>query len=337
MWHKTSNYTKVLLSTLAWLVLITWLHFLVNSEDTSRKILRMGYMPVITNLAAPLLDYASKDGDGIRYKALKFASFAEMAESLRNGQIDVAFMIAPLSIVMRQQGEDVKVIYIGNRHESTMVTRKDLKIKTLEDLIGKTIAVPMRYSGHNISIQNLLQQKNLRGSIKVVEMNPPDMAAALSSGVLDAYFVGEPFAAQTLISGHSNRLFYVEEIWDEFICNLMVVRNDLIEQDPEVTQKLVDGAVRSGFWASKNIKEAAMIASKYWNQSEELLEYAFTTPKDRILYNKYIPKEDELKKMARLMKKINLLENTDVSGLVDDRFARLVKVEDVADIESILN
>ncbi len=334
--HNTSSYTKVLLGAFAWLVIITWLHFLVNSEDSSRKIIIMGYMPVITNLAAPILDYASREGEGVRYRALKFASFADMAESLRNGQIDVAFMIAPLPIVLRQQNEDVKIIYIGNRHESTMVTRKDLKVETLEDLVGKTIAVPMRYSSHNLSILNLIDEKNLTGSIKVVEMNPPDMAAALSAGALDAYYVGEPFAAQTLVNGDSEVFFYAEEVWEKFITNLMVVRNDLIEQQPEVAQELVRGAVRSGFWASKHAKQAIKIASKYWNQSVELLDYAFTTPEDRIVYNQYIPKESEMQEIADMMKKFGLLENADISGLVDDRFARSVKVEGVQDIESIL-
>lgn len=343
MWHKflpflhnVPNFARVLIGTLAWLFLVSWLHFLINSEATDRKIIKIGYMPVITNLSAPMLDHMSKDSEGIRYKALKFASFAEMAESLRNGQIEVAFMIAPLSIVLRQQGEDVKVIYIGNRHESTMVTRKDLKVDSLHDLIGKTIAVPMRYSGHNISILDLIEEKGLTGTINVVEMNPPDMAAAMSTGALDAYYVGEPFAAQTLKSGHSTKFFYVEEVWDNFICNLMVVRNDMIEQQPAIVQEIVNGAVRSGLWASKNPNEAIKIASKYWNQPIELLEYAFTTPKNRIRYDQYIPKEEELKEMAELMKKFDLVENSDISGLIDDHFARSVMVDDISNFESIL-
>lgn len=343
MWHKflpflhnVPNFARVLIGTLAWLFLVSWLHFLINSEATDRKIIKIGYMPVITNLSAPMLDHMSKDSEGIRYKALKFASFAEMAESLRNGQIEVAFMIAPLSIVLRQQGEDVKVIYIGNRHESTMVTRKDLKVDSLHDLIGKTIAVPMRYSGHNISILDLIEEKGLTGTINVVEMNPPDMAAAMSTGALDAYYVGEPFAAQTLKSGHSTKFFYVEEVWDNFICNLMVVRNDMIEQQPAIVQEIVNGAVRSGLWASKNPNEAIKIASKYWNQPIELLEYAFTTPKNRIRYDQYIPKEEELKEMAELMKKFDLVESSDISGLIDDHFARSVMVDDISNFESIL-
>ncbi len=343
MWHKIAHswshmplYTKVLIGTLGWLFFISFLYYQTNVESTDRKVIRMGYMPVITNLAAPILDHVSQQATGIRYKALKFASFAEMAESLRNGQIDVAFMIAPLSIVLRQQGEDVKVVYIGNRHESTMVTRKDLKIKSLKELTGKTIAVPMRYSGHNISILNLIEEQNLDGEIKVVEMNPPDMAAALSAGALDAYYVGEPFAAQTIKSGHAEKLFYVEDVWNNFICNLVVVRNDLIQQQPDTVQEVVNRAVRSGLWARNNLPQAIKIASEYWKQPVELLEYAFTTPENRILFDQYVPKEKEMQDMADMMKRVGLLENADISGLVNDSFARAVVIEEVPDIESIL-
>ncbi len=343
MWHKLTHswshmplYAKVFLGMFGWLFFISFLYYQTNVEHSERKIIRMGYMPVITNLAAPILDHVSQHGTGLRYKALKFASFAEMAESLRNGQIDVAFMIAPLSIVLRQQGEDVKVVYIGNRHESTMVTRKDLKVKSLKDLAGKTIAVPMRYSGHNISILNLIEEQNLSGEINIVEMNPPDMASALSAGALDAYYVGEPFAAQTIKSGHAEKFFYVEDVWNNFICNLVVVRNDLIQQQPDTVQEVVNRAVRSGLWARNNLSQAIEIASEYWKQPVELLQYAFTTPENRILFDRYVPKEEEMQDLANMMKQVGLTESANISGLVNDSFARAVVIEDVPDIESIL-
>ena len=343
MWRKftltflnVSRTTKLVVGSVIWLLLISVLHFNLNFENTERRVIKMGYMPVITNLAAPILDHVSKEGTGVRYKAIKFASFAEMAESLRNGEIDVAFMIAPLSIVLRQQGEDVKIVYIGNRHESTMVARSDLNVTKLRDLIGKTIAIPMRYSGHNISILDLIEKENLTGQINVVEMNPPDMAAALASGSLDAYYVGEPFAAQTLMSGHSKKVFYVEEVWDKFICNIAVVRNDLIQKEPNLVQEIVSGAARSGMWASEKPNEAIKIASEYWNQPIKLLEYAFGTPANRILYDTYIPKESEMQEMAELMKKFSLLEQTNIDGLVEDKFAKAVKVEAITDINAIL-
>ena len=297
----------------------------------------MGYMPVITNLAAPLLDFATLEcKTGVRFEAIKFASFSDMADALRNDHIQVAFIIAPLSIVLRQQGSNIKIVYIGNRHESTLVVRKDLNISSLRDLVGKTIAVPMRFSGHNISILQLLEKNGLKGRVNVVEMNPPDMASALTSGSLDAYYVGEPFAAQTVLNGTGKVLFYVEDVWKNFICNLVIVKQTLIEKNPELVKMLVQGAARSGLWAKHNPKEAARIASFYWVQPVDLVEYALTTPKNRIVYDEFIPKESEIKHLADLMVSYGLITDNNIDGLIDDRFAKEANQEGVTDFSSIL-
>jgi NitT/TauT family transport system substrate-binding protein len=120
---------------MGWLVVISFLHFQLNFERKQRTIVRMGYMPVIANLACPILDLATREGSGTHFEALKFSSFAEMGEALRNGHIQAAFIITPLSIVLRQQGAEVRVVYIGNRHESTLVVRKNLEVKDFRDLV----------------------------------------------------------------------------------------------------------------------------------------------------------------------------------------------------------
>jgi len=324
------------IGALMWLSAIAFAHYWFNFDHSSQRLVRMGYMPVITNLAAPILDSTSKDEDAVRFKALKFSSFAEMGEALRNGTIEVGFMIAPLPIVLRQQGVDVKVIAIGNRHESTLVARKEFGAKRIEDLVGKTVAVPMRYSGHNIAMLRLLEEKGLTGKVNVVEMNPPDMAAGLAAGSLDAYFVGEPFAAKTVKSGLSDVVFYVEDVWPNFMCNLIVTSRKFIQDDPELVQHMVQAAARSGVWAHHHPKEAAQIASKYWNQPADLVEYALTTPPDRIRYDRYIPVEAEFQQMADLMQHFGLLEKNDIQGLVDDRFAKAADVSNVTDLRSVV-
>jgi len=331
-----SPFWKITAGAVVWLLLISGLHHSLNRDRGHRQVVRMGYMPVITNLASPLLDFASRETGDIRFQALKFASFAEMAEALRNDQIQAAFMIAPLSIVLRQQGEDIRVVCIGNRHESTLVVRKDLRAKTFEDLAGRTLAVPMRFSGHNLSIMLLLEKTGLAGQVKVVEMNQPDMPSALATGALDAYFVGEPFAAQTLKNGNASLLYYVEDVWQNFICNLVVVKQSLIDTRPDIVRQLVQGTARAGVWASGHPEEAATIASQFWNQPEDLVRYAMTTPKNRIVYDRYVPKQEELQRMADLMVKFKLIESGEITGLVEDRFALSADLSNVLDISTIL-
>ncbi|RJQ85276.1 MAG: ABC transporter substrate-binding protein [Desulfobacteraceae bacterium] len=327
---------RIGLLVFGWFVLISALHISLNTEGEKRPVIRMGYMPVITNLAAPLLDAASKADSPIRFKAIKFASFSEMAEALRNEKIQAAFIIAPLSIVLHQQGADIRIVYIGNRHESTLVVRKDLQAKTFTDLEGCTVAVPMRYSGHNLALLKMIGDAGMKDRIRIVEMNPPDMASALAAGSLDAYFVGEPFAAQTLKFGYSDLLLYVEQVWPDFICNLLVVKQRWLEREPETVQALVQSAARSGMWARSHISQAARIASQYWGQPEELVEFALTSPRQRIIYDKFMPRQDELQRLADMMKTYDLIASNDISGLVQDRFARQSDMSEIDDLKSIV-
>lgn len=336
MWSKIGLPWRIAIITLSWLIFISVAHYRLNFDHGSKKTIYMGYMPVVSNLAAPLIDYASQDRTDIRFKALKFSSFSEMGESLRNGKIDAAFIIAPLSIVLKQQGEDIKIVYIGNRHESTLVTRKGAKIRSLSDLAGNKIAVPSRFSGHNITLRNLLKKQGLENQVNIVEMNPPDMASALSTGALDAYFVGEPFAARSLFAGESDVLYYVEQVADHFICNLMIVRNDFIQKDPEAVKMLVEGTARAGFWAKHYPDKTVEIASKYWNQPPDLVRYALNTPKDRILFDAYLPKHEEMQRIADDMQRLGLIKNNTIEGLVEDQFAKTVQFDGITDdIKSI--
>jgi len=323
---------------LVWLVVITVLHLALNTEREARPVIKMGYMPVVTNLAAPILDAASSEFTSpLRFKAIKFASFAEMAEALRNREIEAAFIIAPLSVVLHQQGEDVRVVYIGNRHESTMVVRKDLTASSFADLSGRTVAVPMRYSGHHLAIRKLSIEAGIENQIHIVEMNPPDMASALAAGSLDAYFVGEPFAAQTLKHGTGKLLFYVESVWPGFICNLLLVKQSYIDAHPDRVRALVEGAARSGIWAQENVAQAARIASRYWGQPAELVEYALTTPDHRIVYDRFVPSETELRDLAEMMVTYGLAEKDAVGDLVVDRFAKQADLSNIEDFDSVLS
>ncbi|MGA6924733.1 MAG: ABC transporter substrate-binding protein [Desulfosarcina sp.] len=319
-----------------WLILISGLHHYLNHRPADRPVVRMGYMPVVTNLAAPLLDHVTNHAADIFFQAVKFSSFAEMAEALRNDSIQAAFIIAPLAVVLRQQGVDVKVVLIGNRHESTLVAKKSLNAKRLEDLVDCTIAVPMRYSGHNLGLMEMINEKGLGGRIRVVEMNPPDMASALTTGALDAYFVGEPFAAQTVLSADADVVAYVESFWPGFICNLVLVKNSWIKAQPTVVSQLVETAVRSGLWADRHPDETARIVSAYWNQSDDLVRYALNTPSGRVVYNRYVPKAAEIQVMADLMRRYGLIEHADIGGLVEDRFALEANVEGIDTVDSIL-
>ncbi|HAA04505.1 MAG TPA: hypothetical protein DCE18_14265 [Syntrophobacteraceae bacterium] len=322
---------------IAWLLLISCLHAYFNGEPKPPNRIVMGYMPVVTNLSAPIVAAATK-GKEVQFEAMKFASFAEMGEAFRSGHIQVAFVIAPLAITLYQQGVPLKIVYIGNRHESTMVVRTDIPGQNLSDLSRYTIAVPLRFSGHYLAIKRYFRQIGRdHQAPRIVELPPPDMPAALASGGIDGFFVGEPFASKALQAGIARKFLYVEDIWPGFICNLMIVREDLIREHPQWVQALVSAAVKAGFWARDHEPDAIRLAAEYWGQSPDVIRYAFDHPPGRFRFDQYQPRREELQEMADEMVRSRLLEATpDLGGLVDDRFARAVTPQSVGTLDEVI-
>lgn len=309
-------------AAIAWLVLITVLHLFLNRESKAANRVIVGYMPVVANLASPLVDYVTK-GDDLYFEARKFASFSEMGEAFRSGRIQAAFIIAPLAIRLFEQGVPMKIVYIGNRHESTLVMRAGERCESPFDLIGKKIAVPIRYSGHFLALKRYMRAYGLNESqVRILEVPPPEMPAALASSEIDGYFVGEPFASKAMENGTGKRFLDVESIWPKFICNLLIVRGELIESHPEWVRKLVSTAARSGLWAQDHMEETVKIASSYWGQDLRFVQYVFSNPPNRYRFDLYTPIAEELAEMVREMLLEGLAEKQmDARSMVDDRFA----------------
>jgi NitT/TauT family transport system substrate-binding protein len=148
------------------------------------------------------------------------------------------------------------------------------------------------------------------------------MPSALAASQIDGYFVGEPFAGKALQTGAGKRFLDVESIWPNFICNLLIVRRELIESHPERVNKLVQTAVESGMWARDHVDEAIDIVSGYWGQDLQAVRYAFFNPPDRFRFDLYTPRADELNEIAREMRGEGFITGEIDGSILDDSFAR---------------
>jgi NitT/TauT family transport system substrate-binding protein len=220
---------------------------------------------------------------------VRFSGFPEIKESLVSGHLPATFMLAPLAMKLRQQGVPIKIVYLGHRDGTAMMVHKDSGIHEIADLKGKTVAIPNRYSNQFLIIFKALREQGLSiKDVKVVEMPPPDMPAALYSKAVDAITSGEPFMAQTEMEGYGRVLYQAKDIWPNFISCVLVVREDVTKKNPEWVQRLVDGIARSGKWLEGGMDHrmdaAENISQQYYNQKPELLRFVLSKPPDRVTY-----------------------------------------------------
>ena len=328
---------KIIFAAVAWLLLITsvhgylnvnWASLLNDYRPLAQRKITVAYIPVTCQLACPVTDYIAKFSDhGELFLPRMFQGFPEIKEALISNRVQAAFIVAPMAIALKAQGVPIKVVYLGHRYGSALVVAKDGPIKTVADLRGRTIAIPSRFSDERLLVLRAMKVWGMKqGDVKMVEMAPPDVSGALAAKAIDGFSMGEPFPSQAEIGGYGRVLFQAREYWPDYMSCILVVRQDLIDQRPEVVQALVDGIARSGLWLQQgkpHREDAAdFVGRYYYHQRPGLLKWALTKPLDRVMYTPLAPRKPDFDLVRDLMLESGVLDRKiEFSEYVDTRFA----------------
>ena len=281
----------------------------------------------------------SHSAHGSIFASRRFTSFAGITEAFQAGELQAAFILAPLAMTMRRRGVPIKIVYLGHRDGTTLIVRTNDPIHTFADLRGHRIAIPHRYSNQRILIQRLMDQFGMNErDIELVEFPPPDMPSGLRSHQFDAFIVGEPFGARSELDGVGRVLYYTRDVWPNFISCVLAVNENLIRTRPELVQELVNGIADSGRWleapgdalapgvmtASSPVAndrslavlpagwehthrmQAAVIAARqeYYNQNPELLRFVLSHPPDRVRYEHLEPLRADFDEIQRYAERL---------------------------------
>jgi len=291
-------FRRVLPAILCWIVAITLLHMWVNLGSFTPKSgsggsaapFRVGFIPVTCHLTCPVTHFINDSlQEESNFEPIRFSAWPELKEAFLSEHLEATFILAPMAMALREQGVPLKIVYLGHRDGTTMMVHKDSSIRRIEDLRGKTIAVPNRFSNQRLIVFRAMRERNIPMSqVKLLEMPPPDMPAALQVKAVDAIISGEPFMAQTEMDGYGRILFLTKDVWPDFISCVLAVHEKTIRDRRADVQNLVDGIASSGKWLDQSPKhrmDAAEFTGKnYYHQDPALLSFVLSKPPDRVKY-----------------------------------------------------
>ncbi len=320
-----------------WLVLITVLHGALNlswfapaTQQGSAVKFGVGFLPVTCHLTCPVTDFINKNVEGQSYfQPMRFSGWAELKEMFigRPKDMPASFILAPMAMALREQGVKIKIVHLGHRDGSAVMVHKDSGIFQVTDLRGKTVAVPGRYANQRLIIYRELRKFGMSiNDVKIVEMPPPDMPAALLSRSVDAISSGEPFMGQTELDGYGRVLFQAKDVWPGFISCVLAVHEDAIRDHREEIQRLVNGIAASGKWIDQSMEHrmdaAEFVAKGYYNQNPRLLKFVLSKPPDRVTYSRLQPLRADFEEIEKLAVEAGILEGkVHFEDYVDDSFA----------------
>lgn len=304
---------------------------------TGGAAVQVGGLPVTCNLTLPVActarekaNQAAPEGaPRFAYEYLKFSGWPEIKESLMTGRIQAGYMLAPLVMDLADQGIPVKIVSLGHRSGAVIMVRTESPYQQFRQLAGKRIAIPSRFAVDFLFLRKMLAREGMTpADIRIIEMPPPDMPAALYADAVDAYCTGEPFGAAAQRAGYARPLRMTRDEWRNYICCVLTVREELIASQPELIQDLVDHVLGAGAWLDhqpQNRETAIQIAAarRFFNQDPAILRYVMENPTDRVTYGDLRMIPDEFDELMQLSVEAGTLKRpVAYDKYVDERFAR---------------
>jgi len=294
-----------------------------NAMAGSSKVkLKIGYLPITDHL---LMIAAEREPfSNVKIKPLKFSSWPEIAEALKAGAIDGGYLLTPIGLTLRAKGAPIQAVMLGHRNGSVITVNKDSGIEGIEDLKGRAIAVPSPFSTHNILLRKVLAEHQVDPSdVKIVDMAPPEMVNALVTGRIDGYIVAEPFGAQAEALEVGKVLMLSKDIWQDHICCVLNMREEIINEHPEAVQELVSGMGRTANFVQAEPAAAAKGSVKLIGQRPDIIETVLKTPKGRITFNDLVPRPQDFSATQGYMRQFGIAQGeANLSAYLNDSFVR---------------
>ena len=213
--------------------------------------------------------YISQDKGWFEEEGINFTSYESyvtgmaLASALARGDIQVAYIcLVPAINVYANAKVPIKIVAGTHKYGYGLVVNPD-KIKSIKDLERSDIRIGCVREGGAVDVllHKTIDKYNLdEGKIlsNIQRMNPSKQVLAIKIGQLDAAFLPEQWATMAEEFG-IKMLLMSQEIWPEMQGSVLVVKEELIRDHPEVVEKLVKISQKATDWINQHPQEAAEV------------------------------------------------------------------------------
>lgn len=204
---------------------------------------------------AELQDYFRQEGLAVTMQKYQYGLVA--LQAMLAGKADFATVAETPIMQAIMTGEKISIIATIQKSNKNIaiVTRKDKGVATPHDLQGRRIGATLGTISEFYMDAFLVVNGISRSVVKVIDLMPEDMTAALENGEVDAVSTWTPtiFEVQKKL-GERGITFYNEDIFTQTMN--IVAKTEFIHANPEKVKKLLRALVRAEVFARKSPEAA---------------------------------------------------------------------------------
>jgi len=187
-----------------------------------------------------------------------YESGTAIAAALARGDIQIGYMGLTGAIMAYAQGVPIKVVAGINKYGYGLVVRPE--ISEVEDLQNRTIGCLREGTVTDLLLSLMIDNYHLE-NVTILRMSPSEEVIALITGRLDAAFLPEQHATMAEFQGFP-MLITSQDLWPEVQGDVLVVRTELIRDNPDLVERLVRVTQRATAWINEHRDETAEIMAR---------------------------------------------------------------------------
>ncbi|WLR51145.1 aliphatic sulfonate ABC transporter substrate-binding protein [Bacillus tianshenii] len=304
-----------------------------GSADGKPEKVVIGYFPNINHAAAMVAKdkgfYEEALGDDIEVEFRTFPDGAAFMTALKAGELNGGMVGPGPAMNHYMNGAEVKVIAAGSTGGTVIVARDGSGIESVEDIKGKTFVSPRVGCTHDVQFETYMKELGITsqrtgGTMKHQTGAPAQYVNLFQSGQVDVATAPEPWAsfleekvgAKPIID--SDKISFGETL----PAAVYATNNNMAENNPELTEKLMEAHKKSTDYINENPEESQEIVVNSIKEitGQELSESVVKKAWDRINFT-YEINEEALQEFANSSHDLGFLtEKPDLSGLIDKSF-----------------
>ncbi|KUL39337.1 sulfate ABC transporter substrate-binding protein [Streptomyces sp. NRRL F-4489] len=222
-----------------------------------------------TTHATPLIGLRTgtfqKELGGTAVKSSVFNAGPAEIEALNSGAIDIGW-IGPSPAIngyAKSHGKSLKIIS-GSASGGVSLIVNPKKIKSLDDLKGKTIATPQLGNTQDVALLNFLAGKGYsvdatsgKGDVTVQRTDNKVVPTAFRQGSIDGAWVPEPTASKLVAAG-GKPLLDEKTLWKDgkFVITNVIVSQKFLTEHPKAVEAVLRASVKTNAWIRSHPAEA---------------------------------------------------------------------------------
>lgn len=208
-------------------------------------------------------------------------SWNPVQQDLEQGEVDAAFVLAPIAMDMYGYGVPIKLVLLAHKNGSIFVRKRnpDSSQSLVDFFRNKTFYIP-----HELSIHHMISHMFLRGLglnpgfqgrgdyDAFFEVVPPVLMPEYLANNPDAggFLVAEPMGTKAVAQGIAELMFLSGDLWENHPCCVVAMRNELVSGYPEAVQEFVSMLVQAGQFIEQKPETAAAIGVSFLDPTKQL-------------------------------------------------------------------